>query len=242
MLLALSVMLYAALLFSQLQLRELHEWKENASVESQLREVQQQEYQRFRESTDTVRHIGHELKYILAALPHESIERQAELIKEMAKTLTDYETHMDTGNDTLDALLSLAWNHCRENGVKWTCLADGSALRSVAPTDLYILLGNALDNAIESAVQTDDPEKRFLSLNIWKNGGCAFIKLANYCRTSPTFVDGVPITSKSDPDSHGYGMRSICDVVERLGGEVSMSACDEVFTLDIVLPVSEQDS
>ena len=237
--LVVSAVLYALLLVSQLMLRRIHDWRNVAALESQLRENQRQEHQRFLESTDTLKHVGHELKHILAAIPIED-NRHAGFVRELEEALTTYEAHMDTGNDTLDALLSIAWKRCRENDVQWTCVADGSALQMVNPMDLYILLGNALDNALESASQADDPDKRFLSLNIRQQRGMAYIRLENFCPTEPMFADGLPVTNKPDPDRHGYGVRSIRDIVARYGGEVSMTAHAQVFTLDIALPMKTE--
>ncbi len=47
-------------------------------------------------------------------------------------------------------------------------MADGSAVSFIDPIDLYTMLGNALDNAIESAAKISDPQKRLISVNIWK--------------------------------------------------------------------------
>lgn len=234
-----SAVVYAVLAVSQLMLRVLHDWREKAALESQLRETLHQERQELLESTDTLRRTGHDLKHILAAIPLDD-ERHAEFVRELEEALTSYEAHMDTGNDTLDAMLPIAWKRCRENGVRWTCIADGSALQRMAPVDIFVLLGNALDNALESALQEEDPEKRFLSLTIRQQSGMALIRLENACPTEPLFVNGLPVTTKHDPDRHGYGGRSMRDIVARYGGELRMSAQEQVFTLDVALPVKSE--
>ena len=44
-------------------------------------------------------------------------------------------------------------------------------------------------------------------------------------------------TSKEDKDNHGYGMLSIENIVHKYGGRYSISTEDQVFCMNIVLPV-----
>lgn len=88
-------------------------------------------------------------------------------------------------------------------------MADGNAIRFLDSVDLYTLLGNALENAVESVSQVSDPQKRFLSVNIWKRERMAFLKIENYCETIPEFRAVLPVTTKTNASEHGYGMRSI---------------------------------
>ena len=118
-----------------------------------------------------------------------------------------------------------------------SCMADGSAVSFIDPIDLYTMLGNALDNAIESAAKISDPQKRLISVNIWKKERMAFIKIENYCDTILEFHNGLPVTTKSNASEHGYGMQSIQNVVERYGGEWKVQAEDQMFMLNIMLPI-----
>ena len=222
-----SAIVYVALAGLQLLSGKVREWRNKAAVESLLRHNLQREHRELLSSTDTLRHAGHEMKHILAAIPLENEQHEA-YARELEEALKNYEAHMDTGNDTLDAMLPITWKRCHENGVKWTCIADGSVLNGMDPVDIFILMGNALDNALESAVQEEDPEKRFMSLTIWRQSGMALIRLENSCPNEPAFVGSFPVTAKAGPD-HGYGVRSI--------RRMSMTARDQVFTLSIALPI-----
>lgn len=50
--------------------------------------------------------------------------------------------------------------------------------------------------------------------------------------------DGLPATSKDDPDYHSFGLRSIRDVVARHGGNVTLDAEDGRFSLTVLLPLA----
>ncbi len=233
-----DALLSTTLLVTQLLQRREESFRTAAALEAQLRRMQKQQYETFRSNLDAINHKCHDLKHLVAALRSEGdSERKKELLRELEQDVMIYDAQMDTGNDGLDALLSDAWMNCYHKNVQWTCMADGQAVGFLDPIDLYTMLGNALDNAIESAAQVSDPQKRFLSVNIWRKQRMAFLKIENYCETLPVLQNGLPVTTKSNPSEHGYGMRSIQSVVHRHDGELKISTVDHVFTLSIILPI-----
>ena len=116
---------------------------------------------------------------------------------------------------------------CGHEGITISCIADGAALGFMNPTDLYALVGSALDNAIEATRLIDEPDKRTLSLSVRKGMGMVSIHVENY------FVHRV------HPSDAEYNLRSIRAVVEHYGGTLSMRDEGEVFHLNVVLPVPE---
>ena len=107
------------------------------------------------------------------------------------------------------------------------------------PFDLYIMLGNALDNAVECLTAITDPEKRFLSVNIRRKGGLTLLCLRNYCDHPLSFHQGLPLTTKADKVGHGYGTRSIREIAEKYNGQVSAKVEQNIFTLNILLPLPQ---
>jgi sensor histidine kinase regulating citrate/malate metabolism len=116
-------------------------------------------------------------------------------------------------------------------------MADGKILSFIRHVDLYALLGNALDNAIESVQKTDDLEKRMIFLNIARRGETLLIHLENYCEVQPQFKDGLPITTKADRTSHGIGTKSIAYIVGKYDGNAVFGWDGELFRLDITIPI-----
>ncbi len=233
-----DALLSTTLLVTQLLQRREESYRTAAVLESQLRLMQKLQYETFRSNLDAINHKCHDLKHMAAAFQSEAdSERKKELLHELEQDIMIYDAHMNTGNDVLDALLSDAWINCYHKNVQWTCMADGYAVSFLDPIDLYTMLGNALENAIESAAKAADPQKRFLSVNIWRKEQMVFLKIENYCETVPEVKNGLPVTTKSSPSEHGYGMRSIRSVVQRHDGEFKISAVDHVFTLAVILPI-----
>lgn len=55
---------------------------------------------------------------------------------------------------------------------------------------------------------------------------------------APTFRDGVPVTTKADAGSHGFGTRSMRGIVERHGGVLTFGCEDGIFHVDALLPMA----
>ena len=49
--------------------------------------------------------------------------------------------------------------------------------------------------------------------------------------------DGIPVTTKSDKDYHGYGMRSMKYIIRKYGGDLSITTEDMLFQLNIMIPI-----
>ena len=229
-----DLLLTAVLLISQMLLRREEIFKKKALIERQLREMQNQQYQYFQENIKNINHKCHDLKHMVAALSQEENENRKDKLQELEKSVMIYESQMNTGNSALDTILANTWLTCEQKEIQWTCMADGKALEFMDNFDLYIMLGNALDHAIESVKDVHDTNRRFISLNIWRRNNLVFIKIENYCDKPVQVKDGVPVTTKENPEEHGFGSRSIRSVVEKYQGESSVLVENHVFTLNMI--------
>lgn len=106
------------------------------------------------------------------------------------------------------------------------------------PTDLSILIGNALDNAIESVEKISDPDKRLIHVSVNRQKGFLRIRVENCYEGDIRFVAGLPSTRK-DARYHGYGMKSIRSVVEKYNGSMIVKAEDGWFELRLLFPVPQ---
>ena len=147
-----------------------------------------------------------------------------------------YDSSVKTGNEILDVLLTEKSLICEQEGITWTCVADGRQLSFLDPIDLYTLFGHALDNAIENVRKLPQVEQRVISLTVFEKPGLSIIQLENYYKGQLQFRDGLPVTSKADREEHGFGMRSIRNLAEKYGGTISIDTENSIFLLSITLP------
>ena len=81
--------------------------------------------------------------------------------------------------------------------------------------DVCSIFGNALDNAIESVMKTEDKEKRLIHLTVSKVKSFVMIRVENYFEGELKMDDGELVSTKTDKDFHGYGIKSIKYTADR---------------------------
>jgi len=200
--------------------------------------VERERQQRIsQENVDLINVKCHDLKHQIAALRDmpAGVERDR-TIDELEQAVLIYDSAVRTGNESLDTVLTEKGLICEGRGIDFTCMADGSALSHVGSVDLYTLFGNALDNAIEATEQVSDPDNRLVSLRVERRGTFVRISVENTCAHMAELVDGLPATTKDDPSYHGFGLKSIRMIVERLGGNMTIEQREGSFALHILLP------
>ena len=123
---------------------------------------------------------------------------------------------------------------CEQENIELTYMIDGEKLNFLKETDIYSLFGNALDNAINSVRSLKCKEKRIISLIVKETMGLVSIHIENYYQGDLDFKEGLPMTTKKDKNYHGFGMKSIRFLTEKYDGELSITADDDVFSLNII--------
>lgn len=145
---------------------------------------------------------------------------------------------VDSGSQLLDTILTEKGLLCQAKGITFTCAADGGCLGFLDAVDLYALLGNALDNAIEGVSRLSDPEQKTIAVNIFSRAGLVVIQVENYFEEELDLADGLPVTQKEDRRYHGFGLKSIRHTVEKYGGFVTINTRDSIFLLRVTIPTA----
>lgn len=210
-------------------------------VQQALWEKEKEQYQLSRATIEVINRKCHDLKHQLAALRHCSGAQREESLREMEQAALIYDAAVQTGNEVLDTVLTEKSLLCEHKRIHWTCMADGQGLTGMNPVDLYALVGNALDNAIECVQQLPDPDQRVIGVTLFRREGFSILQVENYCAQPPQFRDGLPLTTKQDHAVHGFGMKSMRQIAEKYGGSLSVRVEDHVFVLCILLPACGPD-
>lgn len=203
----------------------------------QLIHTQGSQFQMSRESVSIINRKCHDIKYQMKALSDmQNSDKRQEYIDGLRKAISIYDSVYHTGNEALNLLLREKTLLCDEYRIQFSCMADGKALLFIETDDLYVLLGNALDNAIESVLKEEDIPKRVISMNIGEKQGMKSVHIENYCGQVVEFQNGLPVTTKEDKDYHGFGVQSIQFIAEKYHGNVVMQHISDTFYLDIFFP------
>ena len=194
----------------------------------------QRQYEISKDTIDLINVKCHDIRYRLGAMASAGAGVTAEAVDDLQKSISIYDSAVETGNRLLDVLLTEKSLYCEQNGITFSCMADGARLSFLRDGDLYCLFGNIIDNALEAARQVPDRERRVVNLVVKARGDILLIQEDNYFEGELAFKDGLPMTTKEDKGYHGFGTQSIRMIVHQYGGEMTASAEDGVYHLNIL--------
>ena len=209
--------------------------REQMIMEGLLRQEQEQ-HEISRDTIDVINRKCHDLRHQIAALRNMSSEEQEKSIAELENAVLIYDSFPKSGNRDVDIILAEKSLLAEKNHITIRSIVDGSGLRFLTVEDLYSLLGNALDNAIEAAGKEQEEARRIITLYAAARGDLFSIHIENPCAKEPLFMDGLPVTSKPDKDYHGFGMRSMRYLCEKHQGVLTTGWEDGIFSLDVLFP------
>lgn len=201
-----------------------------------------EQYDISKENIDMINMKCHDIKKninMILALGN-SKDREA-LIKELEKSIEIYDSEIHTGNEVLNILLMDKNLRCKKDGIKFTCMVNGKALSFLSQADMFSLLGNAIDNAIERVGQ-EEKDKRVISFKTEQRGNLLYLHLENYSSVKPLFKEGLPQTTKEDKRLHGFGTQSMRYIADKYGGTLRMYHEDNYFNLDILFSLTDKHS
>jgi len=140
---------------------------------------------------------------------------------------------VQTGNEMLDAILSMMNQKAVEKGVK---LEISGELQNESRHNVYELCSiftNAISNAIEACYKIDKEKTVQIKL-IEHNQSlcCIFENPASEIMYQAVMEEK---TTKEDTDNHGHGVKNIRQAVERLGGEMEYRYENGKIRLEIIL-------
>ncbi len=230
------VMLYAQLE----QIREAHLRYELEGMDNLLRK-QYEQYRLSKENDELISQKYHDLKHQIAIIRSENDPEKREVyLREMDNAIRKHEAENKTGNTVLDTVLFGKALYCSEHGINFTCMADGTLLNFMEVMDICVIIGNALDNAIESVEKLKELEKRLITMSVSSKNDFIILKFDNYYESTLEMEDGLPVTTKTNAAYHGYGIKSIRQVVEKYGGSLTIHGEDNWFSLRILFPMQEK--
>lgn len=225
-------------LFSEQKILATRQLATEREVERRMAAERERQYQLSRKNIDAINVKCHDIKHQIRSLADGGRVADGRALEDLASEIAIYDSAVKTENPALDVILTEKSLACSGEKITLAVIADGRALECLEPQEIYSLFGNALDNAIEAVRGIEEPERRLISLNVRRSGAMCVINVENSCDAAPAFRDGVPVTTKADASSHGFGTRSMRGIVERHGGVLTFGCEDGIFHVDALLPMA----
>ena len=197
-----------------------------------------------KENIEIINRKSHDLKRQIAALSTVSTpDEQSAAISEIEQAVQIYDKTFKTGSRALDTVLMQEALKCSQNHIEFSAVADGELLRFIRSVDLYTMLSNVLDNAVEANLRIADETRRAVHLSVHEKKGLVILQCENPYDGSVEMRDGLPLTSKADKTAHGFGTKSVQATAEKYGGVLRVNPDNGMYVLRIIFqpPDTSQD-
>ena len=158
---------------------------------------------------------------------------------EISRMLAENRLYRDNvshcSNLSLDALINYKHSLASGMGIRLECRAEVPTELFVDGTDLCIILGNLLDNALE-AVENLPLSQRLVKLVVRLEKGALYIMVENpYAGEIVEHGDGTIRSSKGPGELHGYGLVSVRKTVGKYNGDLVIRHGGGVFRASAIL-------
>ncbi len=190
---------------------------------------------------EKIRTIKHDLKHNLVYLKAKLQEHTEDSLSEVGnkidlligEVLSD-NIKLYTKNQKLNRILNYKLFSADKENIDTEVKVSIRENASIDESSLYIILGNAIDNAIEYLSNSASLEKK-ISIRILEDNNNLLIKIQNPLVGALDFKNGLPLTTKQNRTMHGIGLQSIRKLVEDKNGYFKISTLNNIFSLEILL-------
>lgn len=201
--------------------------------------MQKEYYNTLREQIDEIREIKHDIRHIIGTMSR--LVNDGELDK-LKIFLSEYGAKVDKEqlpifceNVVANSIIGYYYLRAKELGIIFESQCNINMQVEMSDSDICIVLGNALENAVDACKQKDNLQIGFISVEAVKMKGQLLIKIKNSYNGRLEMKDGRFVTSK-DEKFHGLGIRNIEKVMESYGGFVKIEYDEKEFTLMAAAP------
>ncbi len=163
-------------------------------------------------------------------------EKYAEALNELTNTNEmferEYNEFIFTNNPVLDSVIRAKKISANSKGITLVVHPQLPLQINIDPVEISVIIGNALDNAIEATVQVNDAPKEIL-LEIATNHNDLTIGVTNPVVND---VDVNNLTStKKNKVNHGFGLASIEYIAQKYHGYIFYTCENKQFEISIIM-------
>jgi len=201
--------------------------------------MQKEYYQALNVQMNEIREIKHDIRHFIGVMNQLT---EAGKIDNLKIFLSEYseKVKMDQlpvfcENTIANSIIGYYYLRAKEYEIPFESQCNISEQNPLSDSNLCIVLGNALENAVCACRLMDASKTRFVSIESRTMKNQWLIKVKNSYNGELEIKEGHYVSSKTE-GSHGLGIGNIEKVVGAYGGFVEIEHNEEMFTLMVAVP------
>lgn len=181
--------------------------------------MQQEYYDQFRIQQEETRALWHDISKLLKAA---ELDSHTETLQQVQTMLDSIPCVVDVDNRVVSVILNEYLANTRQQNIRLKMDVNIPPELFVTAVDLYVILGNTIDNAIDACLSLPE-DKREISLRLKTHNNILFYEITNPYSSEHLHR----VRSKE----HGFGLRNLERCVEKYNGTVEINQKDGYFNL-----------
>ncbi len=193
-----------------------------------------------------IRGMRHDMKNTISVIMQLAAGKEEELqayLEELNETMDRLEFRFKTGNTVVDTLLNMKYHEIASTVPDLQMDVEGLQFPEklfIQSYDIGIILGNALDNAMEACRKLKAKEpgaEAFIRISSFQKRELFFLKVENSFdgRLLRRRQNEFPVTDKADRENHGIGLANIKSTAEKYQGTMDFRVKGRVFILSVMM-------
>jgi signal transduction histidine kinase len=224
---------FTAPFFSLKQNYEKMKYKSDAEITARILQNERNYFETISAQYEIMRRYKHDIKYSMSVITSLANSKKTDAILEYIGEIEEPDVPPRfCDNVAVNALIDDYKRRFNKLAAKFEVSASLPEDISVSSYELCILIGNILENAIEAIAKAD---RREVSLKIQISGKMLIIRVINSYNGDIKKSGQVLVTTKQN--GGGHGLRSIHNIAEKNGGNVSVAYNDKDFTISLLIPI-----
>lgn len=204
--------------------------------------MQQNYYEELENNQLQLRKFRHDMKNHFAAageLLQEGKPLQAQKYLEQLSGQMETRNRRFCKNEIVNAILNVKYNAALENDIDSFFHISIDGMAGLDNISLCSVFANTLDNAIEACIKIENAGERRLSVKArYTENGYFSYEVVNTKANEVQKKKGRFLTDKENKKSHGLGISSIQDIVDRYEGTMDISYTENEFRVVILIEVT----
>lgn len=205
--------------------------------ERTVAEYNKKYYEAMEQQHFEIRRLKHDLANHLQVLLSLPAKEKDGYIQKMIENPVFERVLTYSGDATVNAVLTAKESLMRQKEITFYAKVDIPQELAYEKPDLCALFANALDNAVEACAALEAPGRQ-IALTARAAKGILAVEVRNpFAKEQDKSAKGLPGTTKADTQNHGFGLRSIQEIVKKYGGDMELKQEDGWFILLCYMPL-----
>ena len=195
----------------------------------------------FKVGYDKIMTLKHDLKHQMLNMKSTLNENTENSLKNLHEQIDKIIGDVDfasfkqyTDNEVVNTILNYKLSTAIEKKIKLDVKVTLNKGAKLKENNISVILGNAIDNAIENFYYTKQELDR-IEVKIFEDNSNLYIKISNPFSGVINKKNNIILTTKENPSEHGMGLSSIKNIIEKNDGYINIDTAGNIFTIEVII-------